>query len=553
MLDSKKENLYKIIKREAIITSDQRKSYGRDGAPQDWVFDIKKITLDPIALNLIADIFWQKYENTYPFQVGCQETAAIPLVSAIVCNSQQIGKPVNGFYIRKSRKKDGLQKIIEGKFDDNKIILVDDIINSGQTISRQINVIEEQGKKVSNVFTLVNYREETNYKFLKEKDIQLISLFPITEFGLELIKEVRDIPRNYFNVLWHFKSPNPEFFYVVPKSTPALDEDKIYFGSDSGYFWALDQKNGKVVWRHRIFWFSRKGIFSSPAICKENVYFGAYDGNIYCLNKETGKKKWIFMEADWVGSSPVISEDLNLLFIGLEFGLLRKQGGIVALNLNTGKKVWEQKMSKFVHCTPIYLKKKKMVAIGGNDGCVHLFGARNGKKIWTYQAGDEIKYSLETDAENKFIFFGSTDGNLYIIDVDSGELILRYKNESGIFSTPFIHGDNVIFSSLDKRIYNINFQKDEPNWIFNTSGRVFSSPVLIEGNIFVGSNDGKMYEIDKNNGKLISFVQFTERITNKIVYNPSSKRFFVLTQANEIYCLARQNSTKNFVAPGSAL
>jgi outer membrane protein assembly factor BamB len=246
------------------------------------------------------------------------------------------------------------------------------------------------------------------------------------------------------------------------------------------------------------------------------------------------------MEADWVGSSPVIAEDINLLFVGLEFGLFRKRGGIVALNPKTGEKVWEQKMSEFVHCTPLYLKKKKMVAIGGNDGCVRLFSAKKGKSVWTFRAGGEVRYSLESDTENNYLFFGCADGNLYVIDVDSGSQILKYEAEAEICGKPLILGDNVIFSSLDKRIYSLNYKKNEINWIFSTSGRAFSSPAFIEESIFVGSNDGRLYELDPDDGSLRSFAQFTERITNSVVYSNESKHFFVLTQANEVYCLSRQ-------------
>lgn len=538
--------LRNIIKQKSIVTKDQQKIYGRDGQEQSWIFDIKKIILDPMALGIIVDIFWEKYEGAYPFQVGCQEVAAIPLVSAIVYKSQQSGKPVSGFFVRKSRKKDGLQKMIEGDLNDEKIVLVDDIINSGQTIDRQIKVIEEEGKKVSDVFSIVSFRDVEGYEFLKKKEIKLSSLFSVSEFGLNMIKEKKDIPHNYFNVLWRFQSPDPSYYYVMPKSTPAIDDKKVYFGSDSGYFWALNQSDGSVAWKYRVWWLSQKGIFSSPALFQGNVYFGAYDGNVYCLDKKTGKRKWVFMEADWVGSSPAIAENLGLLFVGLEFGLFRKKGGIAALNAKTGKKIWEYKMSEFVHCSPVYLEKKKMVAIGGNDGKMYLLDAKSGRLIWSYQTGGEIKYSPTVDSENKIISFGSMDGNLYVLDVDSGKLVYKYKTEAGIYSKPLIIDESVIFSSLDKMIYSLDLAKKELNWVFDTSGRVFSSPALIGENIFVGSNDGRMYELEKQKGTLCSFFQFTERITNEIVFNAESKRFFVLTQANELYCLARQFSTNLF-------
>ena len=53
-----------------------------------------------------------------------------------------------------------------------------------------------------------------------------------------------------------------------------------------------------------------------------------------------------------------------------------------------------------------------------------------------------------------------------------------------------------------------------------------------------------MYEIDLISGKELSFFQATERITNKIVYNAETERFFVPTFANEIYCLEKQGALR---------
>ena len=40
----------------------------------------------------------------------------------------------------------------------------------------------------------------------------------------------------------------PNYFHVVPKSTPTLDDRRVFFGSDSGVFWALEQDTGAVAW-----------------------------------------------------------------------------------------------------------------------------------------------------------------------------------------------------------------------------------------------------------------------------------------------------------------
>ncbi len=536
------EKLKHIIQEEVFATNKKEKPVSKTGVEQAWMFDFRNITLNPAHLNLIAKIFWERYGSKYPFQVCGLEVAAIPLVAAIVMKSVEKGKPVNGFFIRKSRKKDGLLKMVEGTATDEKIIIIDDIVNSGTSVMKQLAVLDGLGKSVSDVFAILRFRESGYYQFLKERGITLTTLFSIADFGLPFnTRTEKKFLGDVFKTKWYFKSENPNYFYVVPKSAPALDENKIYFGSDGGYFWALNQNDGTVVWKYKVgIMGGGKSIFSSPTVYGDTVYFGAYDGNVYALDAQTGKRKWVFMEADWVGSSPAIAPDLGLLFIGLEFGLWGKKGGIAALDLKTGEKKWEHVTPDLTHCSPAYSKSKGVVVIGSNDSCAYLYNARNGKLLWKLQTQGEIKASLVFDEKRNTVIFGSLDGTLYVVDIKTGEPIFTYKAEFGIYSTPVIHKDAVYFSSFDKKLYSVNLNTQKLNWAFNTNGRIFASPVIVDDKVYIGSNDGRIYEVGAKTGEMTGYFQATERITNKIAYNEKTKKFFLPTFANEIYCLTRK-------------
>ncbi|MBI2048197.1 MAG: PQQ-binding-like beta-propeller repeat protein [Parcubacteria group bacterium] len=535
------EKLKKIIQEKVFMPKDKQMIVSRRGMALNWIFDFRKIVLVSEYIDLIAEIFWEKHKHTYPFQVCGLEVAAIPLVTAIVMKGVQKKMPVNGFFIRKSRKKHGLMEMIEGKINNEKIIIVDDLVNSGKSIMRQIAVLEGSGGIVSEVFTLLRFRESEYYNFLKKQKIQLRSLFTPPDFGIDFVKhEQEKFLGNVFKIKWYFKSENPNYFYVVPKSAPTLDNDKLYFGSDDGYLWALNQKDGSVAWKYRVgLGVKGKNIFSSPAIHDDIIYFGAYDGNVYALDTSTGKRRWVFMEADWVGSSPALAPDLGLLFIGLEFGLWGKKGGIAALDLKTGEKKWEHITSEYTHCSPAYSNQKGLVAIGSNDSALYLHDAKTGKPLWKFQTEGEIKGSLVFDEKQNTVIFGNFEGKLYIVDVETGKEIFSYQAEFGIYSTPVIYKNNVIFSALDKCVYSVNLDTKTLNWKFMTSGRIFASPEIIEDKIYIGSNDGRLYEIDPETGELTGFFQATERITNRVVYNEDTRYFFLLTFANEIYCLEK--------------
>jgi orotate phosphoribosyltransferase len=349
--------------------------------------------LQPHWLNRYAEIFWELYEKELPFQVAGMESAGIPFVSAIVMKSVERGTPVNGFFIRKSRKRKGLVKTIEGTLTNDKVILVDDLINSGQTLSKQADVLAAAGRRVSDIFVIVAYRKPDAYETLLAKGIALRHLFTIADFDLPLLRShAPEVPTDSFSVLWRYRAPNPSYYNVVQKSTPAIDDARLYFGSDDGTFRALNLGSGAVEWEFRVgphpF---GKGIISSPALYEECVYFGAYDGTMYALERQSGKKRWVYNDADWIGSSPALAEDLGLLFIGLEFGLWKKRGGIAALDLRTGKEMWRDRTPSLTHGTPLYIREECLVVLGSNDGVVYAYDAKTGERRWVYQTNGDIK------------------------------------------------------------------------------------------------------------------------------------------------------------------
>jgi len=557
--------LKEAIEKEAFVRASERTIVSRSTnaiRESGWSFDFRSITMRADMLDKIASLFWNQYKEILP-QVGGQETASIPIISAIILQGHQnIDQKMNGFFIRKSRKKDNLMQMIEGVVDKNrKIVLVDDIMNSGKTFVRQIEVLEELGYSVDTVWSILRYRDLDFYKYFHDKGIRVVSLFSLDDFTDTL--GVTNIEYRHaskltipYTVLWKFASDDPSYFYVVPKCDPAIDDKKIYTGSDSGVFWALNQSDGSTAWSYKVGLHPKgKGIFSSPSLYNDTVYFGAYDGNVYALDTNTGDKKWVSFEADWVGSSPTIAQNLNLLFVGLEFGLIKKRGGIVALDVRTGAKVWSYTMSMYTHSSPLYIKETQQVIIGSNDGTAYLFNAKNGDLIWKFETGTideremvigfsncDIKESFAYDKKRDYIIFGNILGMLYILNRKTGERVATFQANFGFYSTPFVYDNKVYASSADKHVYCVDLDTLKEKWRWYGGARIFSSPTEIEGSIFIGSNTGRLTELDPETGEERSFAIFPERITNKVAYNPKTKRFFVPTFANEIYCLEKKET-----------
>ncbi len=548
MSTTDREKIRRYIIKEVFVRGED---IGRERDFGNWIFDFRAVLLNPDFLSTVSEVSYNTLKVLTPtFQVGGIESAALPLISGVVMKAKERGDEVHGFYIRKSRKKQGLTKIVEGTINKQPIVLLDDIMNRSNSLLKQIEVLESMGERVYAVLTIIRYRDVSYYEQLHKRGIKIISLFDLTNFP-ELKdlaplseKEAREVPRPYVQK-WYFKSEKYNPYLVVQKSAPVLDESNLYFGSDSGIMWALSQKTGDVAWNFTMkgVGSGRKRILSTPAVDEGRVYFGAYDGVVYALNKKDGRIVWTCEDADWVGSSPVISEPLGLVYIGLEFGLFGKKGGIVALDKKTGREVWKDTFKGLTHCTPAYSEKHNIVVIGSNCGTVRCFDAKNGKVLWSITVPAEVRGGITVDEKRGYALFGCYDSNLYILSLKNGETIHTYKCFFPIYSTPLVEGGRVVFASLDKIVYCLNLETLALEWKFETQGRIFASPILAEDKVMIGSNDGRLYELDPQTGNNTSIFQATERIVNKIAYNPKTKRFFVPTFANEIYALVKRETS----------
>ncbi len=542
--------LHAALSERALMTNHEQRMVSPTGSPSTWFFDFRSILLEGQILDDITALFWDQLKAERPFQLGGLETAAIALVAGLVMKASEGGASLTGFYIRKSRKKDGLQRMVEGTLTDEKIILIDDGLNSGKSFIRQIELLGLLGKKVHAICVVVRFRDLSYYRYFTEQGIKIFSLFTLDDFSqtggvAEYMRvnapSVAAEPRDYFTAEWKFESADPSYFHILPKSAPALDDERVYFGADNGTMWALNQKDGSVAWKYQtLFGAGTKRIFSSPVVFDGMVYFGCYDGNLYALNAKTGAKEWVYREADWIGSSPCIASDLGVIFIGLEFGLVKKEGGIAALDLKTGEKRWSQTVPTMVHSSPAYSRKYGLVVVGSSRGTVSAFDAKTGALQWERSTGAAVRAGFAFDDDRGVVCFGSEDKYMYVLKTGTGEIVHKVETLEPIYSTPLVENGKLYFGLLDKRVLRVDLSKGSVEWIFWTASRVFAMPVLIDGQLYIGSNDGRLYVLDARTGKETGFFQATERIVNRVAYNPVTRRFFVPTYANELYCLTRK-------------
>lgn len=528
-----------------------------------WIFDFRSVLLSPESLNMLTRALWDKIRDYDRIQIGGMESAAIPLVTSLVLKAHQEQKSVSGFYIRKSRKKSGLMRHVEGTLNDNPIILVDDLMNSGESKMRQVEVLEALGKRVSEIVVVVRFNDLASYEYFHNKGIKITSLFTLDDFNLKKGYDWHtDVSIAPHTRIWSFSPGKPvNHKHVVPRSVPIIQDNTLYFGTSTGHFWALDKKTGMTQWkfttgRDR----QEKVLLSSPVIHNNMVLFGAYDGKFYALDTKTGEPSWVFTDCDYIGSSPAVAREHGLVYVGLEHSLPREHGSVVCLKADTGSKVWEYPMPALTHASPLYISEHVQIAIGSNEGVLYLLNAYTGELVWKFEteggqryrgfggfSPGDIKMRAAYDADTDSVAFCSMDGYLYVLDRATGTMRFRVHTEyydtsvrSGIYGSPLFTKTNIYFAGLDKRVYCHNKETGALVWKFDTSGRIFSTPRMQDGNIFIGSNDGRLYELDAKTGAHLRTTQFTERITNEVVFDQEESSMYIVLETGELHAFRLQ-------------
>jgi len=158
------------------------------GAQSDLYIDARLTTLDSRGARLIGQVGWKLIkENTKPGgqidAVGGLTMGADPIALsiALAALSDTPSIPLQAFVVRKSIKAHGRQKLIEGNFQkDHLVVVVDDVITTGGSTLQAIEAVENAGGRVAFVLVLVD-REEGGREAIEKQGHKVVALFTRTD------------------------------------------------------------------------------------------------------------------------------------------------------------------------------------------------------------------------------------------------------------------------------------------------------------------------------------------------------------------------------------
>lgn len=182
MIDDKQE-LLDILRRKSVRTGHFILASGRES---DLYCDCRVTALDPRGANLIGRVGWQLVKTEILPRhreiecIGGMTMGADPISLAVGMYSSlddTAPRALQIFTVRKEPKDHGRGKRIEGNFESGKgVLVVDDVITTGGSTLKAIEVIENEGGKVKAALVLVD-REEGGRQAIESRGIPVFALF----------------------------------------------------------------------------------------------------------------------------------------------------------------------------------------------------------------------------------------------------------------------------------------------------------------------------------------------------------------------------------------
>jgi outer membrane protein assembly factor BamB len=180
--------------------------------------------------------------------------------------------------------------------------------------------------------------------------------------------------------VWRFHYPNDysERFGSGPRSTPAVDGDRIYAVGPTGIFHCLRADTGERLWRHDLLeeFHGRTmqyGVSFSPLVEGDLVYAtpGGPDGNaVVAFDKVSGRVVWKALDDPMGYSSPIA-----VTAAGVRQLLVLTNEALVSLSPTDGKVYWRypwKTANGFNIATPLAFGDYVLISSAYGKGCALL-------------------------------------------------------------------------------------------------------------------------------------------------------------------------------------
>lgn len=286
----------------------------------------------------------------------------------------------------------------------------------------------------------------------------------------------------------------------------AINANKAYYATASGWVRAIDIRNGKKLWSTQL----PGKLFSTPAVQGKKLVVGCTDGYVYGLNACNGRIIWKVKADKSIVASPAILD--GVAYIGSSDGCFR------AIRISDGKLVWKTEGIKgFVECTP-YVDAYQVV-FGTWGQKLYSLSTSTGKVMWEWNTPRSSRMlspaaTVPVKSEGR-IFFAAPDRRVYAVDaltgktlfwVDGGREAIGLSSDGmTVYAKTMNHRSYAFKADVNQLQVNDKGQLDPKALDWNVENRmgyeIGPSPIVeIDGVVLVPSDKGNLIALDAKDG-----------------------------------------------------
>lgn len=189
---------------ELLYSADAIAFEGSRNFPKTWMtpiyFDVRHILSSPRNFDLLTDLLAEKVREINPDKIAGAFTGGIPLATAV---SLKTNIPM--IFVRKELG-ETLKSQVEGHIDNGeRILLIDDILRSGEGKLNFINGIKRSNGNVTDALVVVDYGIGGS-NVLKKEGVNLASVTTVKDILAHMKKSGKITEEQYKDILLRIKT-----------------------------------------------------------------------------------------------------------------------------------------------------------------------------------------------------------------------------------------------------------------------------------------------------------------------------------------------------------
>ena len=312
----------------------------------------------------------------------------------------------------------------------------------------------------------------------------------------------------------------------------ALNEDALFVASINGRVYALNPKNGDVIWRAR----TKARVISGPSVSGDLVLVGTLDGEVIALKRADGTEAWRARAPSEALGPPVGSGNMVVAKSadGREYGL----------DAATGERRWsfdryEPNLTLRGVSSPLIVGNR--VYTGLDNGKLSVLNLNDGTPIWeqtiSVPTGRSVLDQLtDIDADllpgSDGLYVVTYGGDLALIDYNTGDS--RWRRGVKSYSGMVLGGDKLFVTDDDGTVWALDSASGAAAWKqTELKYRRLSPPVFFKGFLVVGDYKGYLHWLSPADGKIVG----RTRLSRKPIVTPpvaSGDLLYVMDMAGKL-------------------